>query len=1079
MNWEHWLLSRLLIILPEISWDEVVVKQLIDRGVLPRYYYELGQDLTAEWTKITRLAGMPMIQRIMAIAPEMMSVETVNYLFGLGLLSKSEAHGLRIGLAAVKNVIPANLSIKELLKRSDNLLDVMLSENMVNLLRDMDAARWNRLIAWSRTKPGAQWMAGKDSKTIREILVKAIRMTRKGKAGVGIGTAVFKSAKAARQASNAWNAVTIFWQGAISDETLAIAARLGVIPRGKMEAISAANKYGQNIWRKLGKSMADMPWQARALLIGEGVLSGDLVEALYANKMITKRVRALMQFGATAVRELNRREAAAYTKVARMRLTPGENPLSTFLRKTESSDRMLLRILLKTRSEIGQKSKFFDLTEKVLLKNQSDAYLLALLNKAQKEAGQQALALRGTGKIGAKIRGAQLELTRSELRDSIRRLYETSGMLILRGEKQAAAAAGEAMNLLMSPAWPRMHQDKKKMLEQSARSGIESFVSRQENIQPLSKLLWKNENRINEAIDRTLLKSLTAKEMAAELDQHLRMGGTYELMRVARTEINNAFHYSTVRYTREMPWVEGYIWHLSGRHGKPDLCDDYADEGFFEKDNVPGKPHPHCLCYITPETVSNGEFEKRMRSGAYENYFRGIEEAGFFRTEWDQALTSNFDRFKSMFGGGGAFRDAAVGTLFGVAIGDRNTLNILRRGTSWAANRAGEQIARGVLWTIKNPAEAKKKAYDAVSAARGFVSRMADGASKVISDKTALAKTWMSDKKYREILGSLVGIKPDKTGDATPKGWLGSIFLGDYEDLYQSKVNTFNSPQMWAHEMYTGPMYSAINPLLRISGGDPSRFGKLIASLMGGDDWDHIMKFELEQGAIRRDGGTPQTFTQAAGFPLRKRVEDLLRQGGSKFLERDTDRALQFLDSLATIPRTNVGWNFSSVDAFKKAFWDQDGDDGWGKPEWMKVPTSAKTISEYIEQGFKNLAANDAFKENRLLYRMSGPEWHGGGDLQKGLKFIADSFVSTEMRPLYYRGDGVIGGLSSTDRAYSYRIFVPGASGGYYPFGVGNYGEIEAILPPDSMFQVLDWLEDAVSNRTFVDVLWLGVDGWK
>ena len=64
MNWEQWLLSRLLIILPEISWDEVVVKQLINRGVLPRYYYELGQDLTAEWTKITRLAGMPMIQRI-------------------------------------------------------------------------------------------------------------------------------------------------------------------------------------------------------------------------------------------------------------------------------------------------------------------------------------------------------------------------------------------------------------------------------------------------------------------------------------------------------------------------------------------------------------------------------------------------------------------------------------------------------------------------------------------------------------------------------------------------------------------------------------------------------------------------------------------------------------------------------------------------------------------------------------------------------------------------------------------------------------------------------------------------------
>jgi hypothetical protein len=37
----------------------------------------------------------------------------------------------------------------------------------------------------------------------------------------------------------------------------------------------------------------------------------------------------------------------------------------------------------------------------------------------------------------------------------------------------------------------------------------------------------------------------------------------------------------------------------------------------FAKGDVPRKPHPQCLCFITPETVSEEEFFDKLLSGDY------------------------------------------------------------------------------------------------------------------------------------------------------------------------------------------------------------------------------------------------------------------------------------------------------------------------------------------------------------------------------------------------------------------------------------------------------------------------------
>lgn len=92
---------------------------------------------------------------------------------------------------------------------------------------------------------------------------------------------------------------------------------------------------------------------------------------------------------------------------------------------------------------------------------------------------------------------------------------------------------------------------------------------------------------------------------------------SYEAMRLARTEMNNAFHEGTVMAYRAMPSARGVYWRLSARHPLPDVCDDYAshnDNGFWPKGEEPARPHPQCFCVILPAMEDPEEFTERLRA---------------------------------------------------------------------------------------------------------------------------------------------------------------------------------------------------------------------------------------------------------------------------------------------------------------------------------------------------------------------------------------------------------------------------------------------------------------------------------
>ncbi|RUM29505.1 MAG: hypothetical protein DSY32_03165 [Aquifex sp.] len=101
----------------------------------------------------------------------------------------------------------------------------------------------------------------------------------------------------------------------------------------------------------------------------------------------------------------------------------------------------------------------------------------------------------------------------------------------------------------------------------------------------------------------------------------------YYMKRIARTEVSNVLHVSTIRKTERDRFVIGYRWRLSPAHGRPDICDVYANvnfglgRGVWPKDKVPRrKAHPHCTCLLIPVSGFKKEYkDKSLKEMIKEN----------------------------------------------------------------------------------------------------------------------------------------------------------------------------------------------------------------------------------------------------------------------------------------------------------------------------------------------------------------------------------------------------------------------------------------------------------------------------
>ena len=87
-------------------------------------------------------------------------------------------------------------------------------------------------------------------------------------------------------------------------------------------------------------------------------------------------------------------------------------------------------------------------------------------------------------------------------------------------------------------------------------------------------------------------------------------------LRVARTEINAAYHKARNERWQNEPFVIGQYIHVSPQHNIDDICNDL--EGRYPKDYVWISWHPQCICTSDPITIQGEEkkeFYKRLMSG--------------------------------------------------------------------------------------------------------------------------------------------------------------------------------------------------------------------------------------------------------------------------------------------------------------------------------------------------------------------------------------------------------------------------------------------------------------------------------
>jgi hypothetical protein len=280
------------------------------------------------------------------------------------------------------------------------------------------------------------------------------------------------------------------------------------------------------------------------------------------------------------------------------------------------------------------------LTRYLRLQQRYDVKVDELLRDAAAEAERELAGLAGIGP-SAVVRSATILQAVTAISQALSGVWMEMGDLVRAGQADARAVALKMAFdwdrvLLYSVIEPGRRAAMKSSLVEGARFNVEAALARVYMSRlPLAEQVYKTaemtrgwvEHRVTTSIARGRTVDQLAKDVRAFINPATRGGASYAARRLARTEINNAYHAVIVVHNEDKPWVNGMRWNLSGSHPTVDICDTLArndahgmGRGVFPRTGVPRKPHPQCLCYITPRTMSNDQFVKAWRAGTFRDY---------------------------------------------------------------------------------------------------------------------------------------------------------------------------------------------------------------------------------------------------------------------------------------------------------------------------------------------------------------------------------------------------------------------------------------------------------------------------
>ena len=212
-------------------------------------------------------------------------------------------------------------------------------------------------------------------------------------------------------------------------------------------------------------------------------------------------------------------------------------------------------------------------------------------------------------------------------------LFRSVGKVI---REEQANAASLAENLLIQDEkeiWKIVEPDPKKrakvyddMTVQASRQ-IQATMTRIFTSQKtLSSRIYRSEamakSQVSRTIERHIAIGSSAQDMAKDLKSLINPkvpgGVSYRATLLARTEINNAFHAQSIADMQDRPWIEQAYWNLSKSHNEEGCrCEVYARQHVFPVSNIPDKPHPQCLCSITPKLPDLDTALKEHIAGKY------------------------------------------------------------------------------------------------------------------------------------------------------------------------------------------------------------------------------------------------------------------------------------------------------------------------------------------------------------------------------------------------------------------------------------------------------------------------------
>lgn len=256
----------------------------------------------------------------------------------------------------------------------------------------------------------------------------------------------------------------------------------------------------------------------------------------------------------------------------------------------------------------------------------TDREIAAIIAKADKDIQTRIRGLGRNPKIGARTRSAQLRIRRDLLR-AFRRVGDYTEYGIARAVREVT----KTFNKMDSRTFRRLGINPTQYMQQltqEAEVSIKLLQAKKTNGISLSERVYRNgvvaSGKVDEIINVALARGTSAGEIIKSVKQYVNPqtpgGVRYAAQRLARTEINNAVHEVAKQRYESNEFVDYVEWNLSGSHPKPDKCNELAEEvhiagqsaGVYRAGDVPDRPHPNCLCYITAVVISDVEFMRRL-----------------------------------------------------------------------------------------------------------------------------------------------------------------------------------------------------------------------------------------------------------------------------------------------------------------------------------------------------------------------------------------------------------------------------------------------------------------------------------